>query len=126
MPTDFPPAVPLPRHVRWFAVWNWWSWKRLTLAGILAIGPLYALSIGPAMMLIERGVLRADTAEVVYRPLISVAAEFRRATGSDPLWPYMWACSKDGTRWFFRWHLIKSAFGDSLRPILSDAQTDPI
>jgi hypothetical protein len=126
MPTDLPPAVPLPRRVRWFAVWNWPPVKRRVLAGLLAIGPLYALSIGPAMMLIERGVLRADTAEVVYRPLISVAAEFKRATGADPLWLYMRACSEDGTRWLAKWLLIKFAFGDSLQQILSDFQAVPI
>lgn len=126
MPTNLPPAVPLPRRVRWFAVWNWLPVKQWVLAGLLAIGPLYVLSIGPAMILIEWRALRADTAEVVYRPLMSVADEFTRATGFDPLGSYMRACSDDGTRWFTVERIILAlSSGGSLYPFFSDAQVDP-
>jgi hypothetical protein len=126
MPTDLPPAVPLPHHVRWFAVWNWPPVKRRVLAGLLAIGPLYALSIGPAMILIEWRALRADTAVVFYRPLMSVADEFTRATEFDPLGSYMRACSDDGTRWFTVERIILAlSSGGSLDPFFSDAQVDP-
>jgi hypothetical protein len=36
MPSPAPTAAPLPRHVRWFAVWRWRLWK-LALSAVLML-----------------------------------------------------------------------------------------
>jgi hypothetical protein len=98
----------------------------LALAGLLAIGPLYVLSIGPAMILIEWRALRGDAAVVFYRPLISVADEFARETGFDPVGSYMRACSDDGTLLFTVHRIVlELSSSDSLHPFFSDSQVDP-
>ncbi len=68
--SEVPPITETPRVVQLFSPWRWKQRKScVTLLAFVAVIVVYALSIGPAIVLAERGAIPTKLVTATYRPL---------------------------------------------------------
>ncbi len=60
----------LPNRIAWFAPWTWKRRWKVAAVTLLLIVPIYAFSIGPAMLLTAHGWVKPESIAYAYRPLL--------------------------------------------------------